>query len=310
MRKIIKELGVIMITATLCMSTVGCGNDKDKKSETAASTETTVVDVVTTDTEKITSTETTSVETTIIDETTSKKEEETTTKVVEETTTKKQEITKKQETTTKKQETTTKKQETTTKKQETTTKQPETTTKQPETTTKAPEVPKTWFEKMGYKITAKSTVLKAINGNETREEYKCNVVIEESIWEENPEYKWITCWITDGEENWISLCAFDRYTGIEYVTGFEYVDGYLSSKRMINGKEVTIYFDGAMSANTYVRSIAVPKDYDGVVFVCGGSSIGRISYNQELDENEGPFMLDEYCSFDKNDVYFISVDDK
>ena len=163
---------------------------------------------------------------------------------------------------------------------------------------------------MGYKITAKSIVLNDINGNETREEYKCNLVIEESIWEENPEYKWITCWITDGEENWISLCAFDKYTGIEYVTGFgDAGDGYLSSKRMINGKEVTIYFDGAMSANTYVRSIAVPKDYDGVVFVCG-SSTGKISYNQELDENAGPFMLDEYCSFGKNDVYFISADDK
>ena len=42
MRKIIKELGIVMVTVTLCFSMVGCKDDKEKKNETTTGTETTV----------------------------------------------------------------------------------------------------------------------------------------------------------------------------------------------------------------------------------------------------------------------------
>lgn len=316
MRKRIKYFSVLMTTAILCINVAGC-KEEAKKENKSTIERTTISGQIEIESSTIkldeSNTSVNEESTSKVLELTSKNEEttseksETTTK--EETTTKKTETTKKPETTTKKSETTTKKSETTTKKPVTTTKKEETTTKKPEeTTTKAPERPKTWFDQKGYKITAKSKVLNAINGSETREEYKCNLVIEESIWEENPEYKWISWWITDGEGNWINLCPFDKYTGIEYDTGFKYADGYLSTTRMINGKEVTIYMDGAMAGNSIYKGIAVPKDYDGIVFVCGDA--GSISINRELAEDKGPFVLNEYCSFDADDIYFISVNDK
>lgn len=315
MRRKIKYLSVLMTTALLCVSVAGCKGESKKENKSTVETNTVSEKVETesstTKLEVSSSEKDSDNETTSDKETTTSLSEETTTKVAEQTTKKEETTTKKQETTTKKQETTTKKQETTTKKPVSTTKKEETTTKkQEETTTKAPETPKTWFAKKGYKITLKSKVLSAINSNETREEYKCNLVMEESIWEENPEYKWISWWITDGEDNWISVCPFDKYTGVEYETGFKYADGYMSTTRTINGKEVTIYMDGAMAGNSYYKGIAVPKDYDGIVFVCGGSNAGKIKYNEEIDRNNGPFLLDEYCSFDEDDIYFISADDK
>ena len=330
MRK--KYLNLMMVAMIGCTIFTGCGKEKNAEKETAStileesskeeiSKEETTEDLTTAD--KVTSESMTTeqiVSTDKQEETTKKKQEITTTKKPqttkpkqEVTTTKKPQTTKpKQEvTTTKKSETTKPKQEaTTTKKPQTTTSKQETTTvKKEETTTQNTVDTRTWFDKKGYTITSKANATsKAFSVDDSHD---CDAKFEALI---DDTSEWVTSkglmdigigtsiWC-DYEHDLYEIIPFDRYTGNAY--SFNGSEGEFE----INGKKISYEISGSAGGGDYFVEVICTKGYDGVVFLVAKPE--NLTYKGDnLTAGSKIYTIDEVYDFDKEEVFFMTVDDK